>query len=138
LPSLVFYDKFLKNQNDGTAPIDFDDDTIKVALCTAFGSATTSDFFDDVTELAAGNGYTAGGETLTITPAVSAGKYDLDATDTQWTFTAIKAFQYAVIYKSTGTAGTSPLIAYADLGSQSVVTTFDLTIDGAFLIRFAK
>jgi hypothetical protein len=138
MASLVFYDKFLANQNNGTAVIDFDSDTIRVALCTAFGSATTSDYFDDVTELANGNGYTTGGEILTITPAVSAGKYDLDATDTSWTFTSAKAFQYAVIYKEGATAAASPLVAYSDLSSQSVNGTFNLNLADAYLIRFAK
>lgn len=138
MASLIFYDKFLANQNNGTAVIDFDSDTIMVALCTAFGSATTSDFFNDVTELANGNGYTTSGEILTITPSVSAGKYDLDANDTQWTFTAAKTFQYAVIYKYTGTTGTSPLVAYADLGSQTIAGIFNLTLSDTYLFRFAK
>lgn len=138
MADLVIYDKFLKNQNDGTAVIDFDSDTIMVALCTNFGSATTSDFFDDVTELAAGNGYTAFGAELTVTPAVSAGKYDLDIADPEWTFTAVKTFQYAVVYKYTGTASTCPLIGYVDLGSQSLAGVFGLTISGTYLLRFAK
>jgi hypothetical protein len=138
MATTIFYDKFLANQNNGTAVIDFDSDTIRVALCTAFGSATTSDYFDDVTELANGNGYVASGATLTITPAVAAGTYSLDATDTQWTFTAAKAFQYAVFYMDNAVAGTSPLIAYSDLGSQSVTGVFSLNLADAYLFRFAK
>lgn len=140
MATLIFYDKFLKNQNDGTAVVDFDTNVIKVALCTDFGSATTSDFFDDVTELAAGDGYDAGGKTLTITPTLDTNnhRYDLDADDQTWTFTSSKSFQYAVIYKSTGTAGTSPLIAYADLSSQTVTGEFNLNLADTYLFRFAK
>lgn len=140
MESLVFYDKFLENQNNGTAVVDFNSDTIMVALCTAFGSATTSDFFDDVTELADGSGYTADGEILTITPTLDTTnhRYDIDAADVSWTFSAEKTFQYAVVYKYTGTAGTSPLIAYADLTSQSILGVFNLTLSDSYLLRFAK
>ena len=139
MSSLIFYDKFLANQNNGTAVVDFDSDTIRVCLCTAFGSATASDFYDDVTELANGDGYTTKGEVSTITPSTAtAGQYNLDASDTTWTFTATKTFQYAVVYKDTHTAGTSPLIAYSDLGAQSVAGVFNLNLADAYLIRFAK
>ena len=76
----------------------------------------THDFYNDATsELAAGNGYTAGGVTL----AGVAWTYDaatdevrLDFSDPVWVFTAAKTWRFGVIYVDTGgIASTDPLIA---------------------------
>lgn len=79
------------------------------------------------------SGYTAGGATLTASaPAVSAGSNEVqfDATDVSWTAVTFTA-RYAVVYKSTGTASTSPLIAYIDFGADQTVS------GGNFSITFA-
>lgn len=122
------------------AEIDFDTDTIKVALCSAIGTQDASDYFDDVTEISAGSGYLAGGETLaskTVTPGTAAVVFD--AADTVWTAASGSiAAAYAVIYKSTGTASTSPLISWVDFGGiQTATDTNTFTIawdatDGVF------
>ena len=140
MATLEYFDQFLKNQNDGTAVIDFDTNTIKVALSNTAPTATTDNYFDDITELAAGDGYDAGGKTLTVSPTLDTTnhRWDLDVDDQTWTFTASKTFRYAIYYKSTGTAGTSPLIAYSDLGAQTVTGDFQLNVDGTYLFRFAK
>jgi hypothetical protein len=53
-----------------------------------------------------------------------------DADDATWTTSSITA-RGAILYKSTGTAGTSPLIAYIDF-------TTDKTSDGDnFIIQWA-
>jgi hypothetical protein len=83
----------------------------------------TDDFFDDVTEIT-GTGYTAGGITLTsptVTYDTASDQVRLDAADVSWTSSTISA-RYIVIYKSTGSAATSPLIAYIDLGSAQSTT----------------
>jgi hypothetical protein len=96
-------------------------DTIKVALCTSSFSPNIDlmDFFDDVTNEVVSAGYTAGGATLT-SPTITVDTVNdlayFDAADTSWsgvTFT----YRYIVIYKSTGIASTSPLLAYVDLGA---------------------
>lgn len=102
--------------------IDWNTDTIKVALVTSTytPSQDNHDYWDDVSaNEASGTGYTAGGATL----ANAAVSYDsgtnvvkLDADDVSWTSSTITA-RYAVIYLSTGTASTSPLIGYVDFGS---------------------
>lgn len=105
--------------SSGLAPIDFLTDTIKVSLhlSAAAPSLTGDDFFDDLdNELANGNGYTTGGETLatkTVSPP-SAGVVTVDVADVVWTFTATKTFRYGIVYKSTGTASTSPLMLCID------------------------
>ena len=126
------YGQFLKRQANGNG-IDFDTDTLKVALCTSSYTPNrdTHDFFDDVTnELGTGSGYTAGGTTLTgkIVDLDAAGDFAyFDADDALWT--ALTAtFRYAVCYKSTGVAGTSPLIFYVDFGADESPAAIDFAI----------
>lgn len=93
------------------------------------------DFFNDVTSEATGTGYTAGGATLgskTVTYTSGTNTQAFDAADTSWTSSTITA-RYAIIYKSTGTASTSPLIGYVDFGADVVSTagTFQITWDSA-------
>ncbi len=122
----IVYGKFLLNQINGAAVVDFDTDTIKVSLHTATYAPNrdTHDFFDDATnEVANGSGYTTGGVTLAsiVVALDTAGDFVyFDAADAQWT-ALTKTFRYAVIYKDTGAAGTSPLIAYIDFGADEVI-----------------
>lgn len=130
-----FYNLYKKKLFNGLNPVDLDTDTIKVALVTSSYTPDfdVHDFFDDVTNEVSGTGYTAGGATLT-TPVValntSTDTANFDADDTSWTTATITA-RAAVVYKSTGTASTSPLIAYFDFGSDKVSTA------GTFLITWA-
>jgi hypothetical protein len=98
--------------------IDWDADTFKVALTNTAPTAATDDFFDDITEISAGNGYTAGGAATTITVSTSSGTAKVVGTDVTWNASgAVGPFRYAVLYKDTGTASTSPLIAFWDYAS---------------------
>lgn len=126
----VIYNSFKKKIMDGS--IDLDTDTIKVALVTSSYTPDQDahDFFDDVTNEVVGTGYTAGGETL-ANKAVTADNTDnegvFDADDTTWAAATITA-RGAVIYKSTGTAGTSALICYIDFGSDKSSSAGNFTI----------
>lgn len=137
-----FYGTPIKNMWSGANVIDWDTDTIKIALATATYTPDQDahDFFNDITNEVTGTGYTAGGNTLTC----SAPTYDtatnqvrLDATDTSWT-TATFTARYAIVYKSTGTASTSPLIGYINFGADVSVTagTFSITFDATGVARF--
>lgn len=122
----------IKNQYDGTAVVDWNTDTIKAALTTSSYSPAqdTDDFFDDVTNEITGTGYTAGGAslgTLTATYDTTSNEIRLDAADTQWTSSSFTA-RNAVIYKSTGTASTSPLVSYIDFGGDETVSSGTFTI----------
>lgn len=115
-------------------PVDFDTDTIKVALATSAYTPNqdTHDYFDDVTNEVVGTGYTAGGATLaspTVTLDTANDRVDFDAADTSWTTSTITA-RYGIIYKSTGTASTSPLIGIIDFGSDQISSA------GTFLIQW--
>jgi hypothetical protein len=130
-----FYNLYKKKLFNGLNPVDLDTDTIKVALVTSSYTVDfdTHDFFDDITNEVSGTGYTAGGATL-ANPVValntSTDTANFDADDTSWTTATITA-RAAVVYKSTGTASTSPLIAYFDFTSDKVSTA------GTFLITWA-
>lgn len=120
--------------------IDFDTDTIKVALCTSSYTPNqdTHNFFDDITNEVTGTGYTAGGATLaskTVTYTSGTNTLTLDCADPSWSSSTITA-RYAVFYKSTGTASTSPLICYWNFGADAVSTaaTFTLQINASGLL----
>jgi hypothetical protein len=118
--------------------IDFDSDTIKVALCTSSYTPDQDahDFFNDITNEVTGTGYTAGGATLTsasITYTGASNVLKLDGDDTSWASSTITA-RYAIIYDATpGTAATNPLIAYVDFGADvtSTAGTFTISWDAA-------
>lgn len=123
--SAKWYGKSLANVFGGetageSVAVDFLSDTIKVALTTSTYTPDqdTHEFFSDVTNEVTGTGYTAGGATLankTITYTSGTNVVKLDADDTSWTSSTITA-RYAVVYKSTGTSSTSPLLGYVDFG----------------------
>jgi hypothetical protein len=139
MPSLLYGNFLLKALNK---EIDFDSDTIKVALLTSSYTPNqdTHDYFNDVsTYEVSGTGYTAGGNTLASKTAT----YDsgtnvivLDAADTTWASSTITA-RYAVVYDSTGTASTSALIGYVDFGSDQSSTNgnFTITWDSTGIVR---
>lgn len=118
--------------------IDWDTDTIKVALVTSSYTPDQDahDYWDDVSaNEASGTGYTAGGATLaskTIGYTSGTNVTKFDAADVSWTTSTITA-RYAVVYLSTGTGSTSPLIAYVDFGSDqsSSAGTFSIVWDAA-------
>lgn len=126
--------------------IDWDTDTIKVALCTSTYTPNqdTDDYFNDVTNEVTGTGYTAGGETLaskTVTYTAGTNTQAFDAADVSWASSTITA-RYAVIYVDTGgAASTDPLIGYVDFGEDvsSSAGTFSITwaAGGIFTITVA-
>lgn len=96
-------------------------DTIKCALLTSAYTPNidTHVFFSDVSASeSSGSGYTTGGVTMT-TPTVTQDNTNdrgvFDADDVSWTSATIADARYALIYKSTGVASTSPLIGVVDL-----------------------
>lgn len=109
---------------------DWDTDTIKCSLHTSTYavSQNVDTFYNNVTNEVASANYTAGGNTLTApTLTVASNVVQIDAADTSWTTVTFTA-RYAVVYKSTGTAATSPLIAYIDFGADQTVSAGNFTI----------
>lgn len=127
--------------------IDFDSDTIKVALVTSSYSPSQDnhDYWDDVVaNEASGTGYTAGGATLankTVTYDAGTNKTTFDADDVSWAASTITA-RYAVLYDSTpGTNATRPLVAYVDFGSDQSSSSGTFTVSwsasGIFTVTMA-
>lgn len=128
----VIYNDFKEQLLKGSFNLHTGGDTIKVALVTSSYTPDQDahDFFDDVTNEVSGTGYSAGGNTL-ASQAVSQDNTDneavFDASDTNWASSTITA-RGAVVYKSTGTASTSPLICYFDFGSDQTSSSGNFTI----------
>jgi hypothetical protein len=106
-------------------------DAWKVALSNTVTIADTT-FTPGTTDLATGNGYTAGGNaatTSTSTQAAGVFKLVLNSPAT-WTATgSVGPFRYAILWDST----TSQPIAYWDYGSSITLTsgdTFAVALDG--------
>lgn len=91
-------------------------DTLKFMLTNTAPSLANT-VKADLTEIAAGNGYTAGGSAVTVTSSTqSGGTYSLVLS--AWTVTAsggtVGPFRYLVLYNDTAT--NDELIGYVDYG----------------------
>jgi len=103
-----------------SAAIDFTTATIKVALVknTYPQNLSTDEFYSDISAYVLNTPQTLGSKTVTL------GVFD--AADVTYTaVTAGDTCEAVVIYKDTGVAGTSPLIAYID-----TITGFPLATNG--------
>lgn len=117
--------------------IDFDTDTFKVMLVT---SAYTEDkdahdFRNDVTNEVTGTGYTAGGNTVTVTVTIDTAndRVDVSLGGTTWPSSTITA-RKAVYYKSRGGASSADeLIAVNDFGTDVSTTAGTFTLNASTL-----
>jgi hypothetical protein len=109
--------------------------TLKVML-TNSAPAATFNTRSDITEISAGNGYTAGGATVTTSSsAQTSGTYRLICADVVFTATgAVGPFRYAVLYNDTPTSPADPLVGWWDYGSaltlangETFTVDFDVT-----------
>jgi|SRR3954466_6729611 hypothetical protein len=137
MATAAVYGNHLLGQYSATAArrVDWVTDTIKCTLHTATYAPNqdTHTFASDLTnELATGGGYTAGGVTLaskTTAYDSATNQTRLDAADVSWAGMS-NTFRYAVVWKDTGTAATSPLIGFVDLGATTITgTTFSIQWD---------
>jgi hypothetical protein len=108
-------------------------DALRIMLVNSPAPVATNNVKADLTEIAAGNGYVAGGPTPSITSSVhTAGVYKLVLADVTITASggSIGPFRYAVFWNDTPTSPADPLIAWWDYGSS--ITLLDgesFTID---------
>jgi len=107
-------------------------DTLKVML-TDVAPVRTNKVKADITEIAAGNGYSAGGAAAAfVSGGDTAGLYKLILSPAQFTAAggSIAQFRYAVLYNSTAANG--PLIGWYDYGAEVNITngnTFTVQLD---------
>ncbi len=139
---MAVYNKFLQTTKDHIDGVhDFDTHVFKVML-TNTAPVNTNTVKANLTELGAGNGYTAGGATTTVTTSTSSGVAKATASDVSWTASggSIGPFRYVAVYNDTPTSPADPLIMWYDYGSsitlavgESFTTDFDAT-NGWFTI----
>ncbi|MES2790090.1 MAG: hypothetical protein V4719_10740 [Planctomycetota bacterium] len=106
-------------------------DTLKVMLTNSAPIATNS-VKGDLTDISAGNGYTAGGTAITVTASSqTSGTYKLVGDDVVFTASgAVGPFRYAVIYNDTQSSPAKPLIGWYDYGSSiSLANGETFTVD---------
>lgn len=104
-------------------------DTLKVML-TNVAPVATNTVKSNLTEITAQNGYSAGGNAVTITASSqTSGVYKLVGNPVVFTATGpVGPFRYAVLYNDTAT--NDPLIGWADYGSSiTLANTETFSID---------
>lgn len=123
------FNQFTKDLIDGVH--DIDGHSFKVML-TNTAPVATNTIKADLTEISAGNGYSAGGTATTITTSTSSGTAKATATDIIFTASggSIGPLRYAVLYNDTPTSPADPLIAWWDYGSSITLASGEsLTVD---------
>lgn len=109
---------------------DFTSHTFKIALFTSSATLDATTTAYSTTNEATGTGYTAGGNTLTVTGgsvSTSGTTAFIDFADTSWTSASITA-RGALIYNSSVVG--NPAVAVLDFGSDKTST------DGTFTVQF--
>lgn len=111
---------------------DFDAHTFKVYLTNTAPDATADTVKADLAEIAAGNGYSAGGAATTITVSETSGTTTISGSQVVFTATgAVGPFQYAVLYNDT--SASDNLIAWWDYGS-----SISLANGETFTVKFSN
>ncbi len=145
MATLTLFDEYIRYQLDGT--IDLDTHTFKMALTNTAPDAAAHTVFANITEITAGNGYTAGGDALTsVTLSETGGGTGIwvfSFADQTWTASggSFGPYRYVVIYDDTPTSPADPLVGFADRGSSATTNdgnsfTVDIGANGA--IRFQE
>ncbi len=124
----VFVDDLAKGKHD------FSTHVFK-AMLTNVAPIAANSIKSDITEIAAGAGYTAGGNALTLTSASqTAGVEKVIFADSTFTATgAFATFRYVVVYNDTQASPVKPLVSYFDYGGPVAMTnleTFLVDLDG--------
>lgn len=102
-----------------TAQHDFSSDTFKLMLSNT-APDQTEEVISDITEISAGNGYTAGGEVTTVTLSNDAGVEKIVCSDVTWTGAggSFGPFRYVWLVNDTKDLA----VGYWDNGSSITVT----------------
>lgn len=113
------FDVFVEDLTDAIHDLFGTNDLLKIMLVNSPAPVATNSVKADLTEIAAGNGYTAGGEDTQNSGARATGTFTLQGTKVVWTAASgsIGPFRYVVLYNDTPAAPLDPLIAWWDYGS---------------------
>lgn len=141
MATFTLFDEFKKYLGDGT--IDLDTHTFKWMLSNTAPSVANNTVKADITEISAGNGYTAGGQALDSVSWSETGSgtgiFRFTASDEVFTASggSIGPFRYVILYDDTPTSPADPLVGYLDYGSEATITsgntfTVDVGSNGIF------
>jgi len=109
----------------------FASNVFKVYLTNDTPSASADTVKADLAEITAGNGYTAGGATTTITISETSGTTTVSGTQVSWTATgSVGPFRYAVLYNDT--SASDNLVAWWDYGSSVTLANGE-----SFTVKFS-
>ncbi len=115
MASFVKYQDFIETLGKGAHNLHTD--TLKIMLSNAAPNVATHTVRADAGEIAAGQGYTSGGEDTQNTYTESGGTGSCIGVDVTWTATggSITTFRYVILYNDTHAS--DALIGYWDYGS---------------------
>lgn len=131
---MASFNKFQQFAYDlSTKKHDLNGDDLYCGLSNNAPSASANAVWGDITEISAGNGYTAGGADTGNTGAGSTGTYTVTGTNITWTASGgtIGAFRYVVLYNHTQTSPVKPLVGWWDYGSALTLNDGD-----SFTVKF--
>jgi hypothetical protein len=114
------FNSFITEVAAGThaASLNASTDTL-MAMLTNTAPIATNTVKANLTEITAGNGYTAGGADIQNAASQTAATITVTAVDVVWTATggSIGPFQYVALYNDTPTSPADPLVGWYDYGS---------------------
>lgn len=135
------YQQFVEDLGNKVHDLVGTNDTLKVALTNTAPNAATHAVFADITEISAGNGYTAGGADTQNDGTEASGTLTVTGVDVVFTASggSIGPFRYVVLYNDTPTSPADPLIGWWDYGSNVTLASGEtFTVDfGASLFTVA-
>ncbi len=134
MASAVKFEQFVEDLAEQVHELDVD--ALKVML-TLVAPVATNSIAGDLTDIAAGDGYTAAGDAVAMTiSAHTTGTYKLTLTDNVWTAAtgSFANFRYPVLYNDAPVAPVDPLMFFWDHGATvdlGAAETFTWDQDGA-------
>lgn len=140
MASFVKYQQFVEDLGNKVHDLVGTNDTLKIALTNTAPNVATHAVLADITEISAGNGYTAGGTDTQNDGTESGGTLTVTGVDVVFTASgAVGPFRYAVLYNDTPVSPADPLIGYWDYGSSVTLASGEtFTVDfGASLFTVA-
>jgi len=136
MPAFNKFNQFVEDVAAGVHNLKTGTTHVFKVMLTNTAPVATNSIKSDITELSAGSGYTAGGNTATFTSgAQTSGTFKLTLADpATWTNSGtLGPFRYAVLYNDTPTSPLKPLIGWVDYGSSITITvvgeTFTVDLD---------
>ena len=141
MATLTLFDEFMRHL--GEAKINLSTDSFRAILTNSAPDKAAHTVKADITEIAAGNGYSATGVALSgvswAETGAGLGIWRFLSADISWTASGgpIATHRYLVIYDDTPTSPADPLVGYVDRGSSDVIAdgntrTWDIGASGLF------